>query len=279
MKLKNNFVLILLLALLNGCYEKTEGCLDVHATNFDLDADVACVDCCEFPYLKLQVKNTISLLDSVYLDGNDQPFRYKSIRYFLSDFRLMTSTGGEVQVDQPIGITVLNDLGVQETLNFADDFIIVNAASSPVISIGTFTHPETFVGVKFKVGLDPILDTAKPDDFLPNHALSKTEDGMYDEENLHYFSAKIEIFKDTIAQDTIPRLLTSFVSQGALDVYLPFDDPTILPEGFNLTISLAVDGVHWLESSDVRSDTETKLMNDVFTKLPNSFAVSGVTIK
>ncbi len=287
MKLKNNLVFLLFLLWLSGCYENKEGCLDVRATNFDLDADVPCPNCCTYPSLKLKASHqhhigdtvySVLLLDSFYLDKNDQAFRLKSIRYFLSDFKLISHTGAVVSIDDKIDIEVLNSSGNRELMNFVDDFILINASSAPTITLGTFPHPDTYSGIRFKMGLDPLLDSANPNSFPTNHALSNTGDEMYDFVNGHYLSTKIEIFKDTIPQDTIPRLLTSYASISGGEVNLLFPEPVVLPEGFHLTITLGVDCISWFETSDVRLDTDQALMEQILAKAPHSFSIVKVAV-
>ena len=56
---------------LSACYEPEEGCLDVAAKNFQVDADLNCPDdCCEYPNLKLLLSHRVGP------QGNDEPIRY-----------------------------------------------------------------------------------------------------------------------------------------------------------------------------------------------------------
>lgn len=287
MKLNKNLIVLLLTFLLTGCYEAQEGCLDVRATNFDLEADTACPECCEYPFLKTKASHQhiigeetypVGLMDSVYLDGNGQAFRIKSIRYFLSDFSLIKTTGEAVQVDDHIDILVSDGTGGTVTSTFVDDFILINAASNSTVSIGTFSAPGTYSGIKFKVGLEASIDTALPDEFPDNHPLSNTSDAMYDAINGHYLSTKIEIFQDTTAQDTIPRQIQEFASGGGRDITLSFAENTTIGDGFSATISLGIDCLSWFAESDVRNDSDNELATQVIGKISESISVLEVLV-
>ena len=89
MNLRIGLLSILMAVLLSACYEPTEGCLDVRATNFDLDADEGCADCCTYPELSLRFENVWVYPDSVaplrlhtfYVDAVGNPFRFERIRF------------------------------------------------------------------------------------------------------------------------------------------------------------------------------------------------------
>ena len=50
-------LLFLLACALTGCYEERSGCLDPDAADYDLQADVACPDCCTYPELSVRVSS------------------------------------------------------------------------------------------------------------------------------------------------------------------------------------------------------------------------------
>ena len=63
------FLFICLACCFAGCYEPIEGCLDVRATNFDLNADRSCPDnCCEYPELRLKLLHRYQQIDTYGLD-------------------------------------------------------------------------------------------------------------------------------------------------------------------------------------------------------------------
>ncbi len=290
LKLKNNFIFLLFFSLvLYGCYEPKEGCLDVRATNFDLDADNPCPDCCEYPVFKLKTSHryivddttyyTVRFGDSIYLDGANHPFRLESVRYFLSGFELIKSSGEAVSIEDKIDIEVSDGSGSRMVRSFTDDFVLINAAHSSTITVGTFTQPGTYKGIRFLIGLDPVVDTAIPQYMPENHPLSNTADEMYDAVNGHYYASKIALFKDTVPSDTIPRIIASYASNASQLVDLPFSEEFTLPEGFHLHVTLAVDCISWFDGVDVRSDSDAVVIEKINAALPTSFFVSSISTK
>lgn len=52
-------------SLLGSCYEPIEGCLDPLSSNFQLDADNACDDCCEYPTITVDFNSAWDSIDMV----------------------------------------------------------------------------------------------------------------------------------------------------------------------------------------------------------------------
>ena len=109
----SKILLICNLVVLNACYEDQEGCLDINATNFDVEADINCPDCCTFPMLQLDYQHKAETADTTinfsyesitYQDGAGNPFRVRSVQYYLSDFHLIIPGGDTVQVADTIQI-------------------------------------------------------------------------------------------------------------------------------------------------------------------------------
>ena len=59
--------------LLSGCYEDRKGCLDLRATNFDIDADRECDGCCVYPQLRLVFEHKLSPDSTANLTYNMYP--------------------------------------------------------------------------------------------------------------------------------------------------------------------------------------------------------------
>jgi hypothetical protein len=268
--------------LLPSCYEKKESCLDIRASNFDLEGDIPCEDCCEYPLLELKFLHrnvladtilTIGYSDSTYFDGADNPFRIKNIKYYISNMRLVATDGTEAQVNEEIEInTPQNGL-----VTFKDDFLLVNGSLSSFLTAGSFSEIKTYNKIRFSLGLDNSLESVDPATLPDNHVLTVNQDSsMFDYQNGYYLLANIEIFKDTTAIDTIPRLLEIGAFVGPEEIELSFPEDIILPEGFNFQITLQIDAPSWFESSNVRIDGDEQLYTEIVSKMSQSFSVLEV---
>ena len=286
------FTLAGFLFFLPSCYEKQETCLDIRATNFDFDGDIACTDCCEYPDLKLEfqhrevlVDDTLrigfsgthfdSATDSVYFDGNQQPFRIKSIKYFISNIRLVATDGEEAQINEEIEIQTAS--GLQ---SFKDDFLRVNGSSSSTLTAGSFSVIKSYDKVKFWIGLDEDIDTANPATLPGDHVLSVSLDSsMYDFQNGHYLGANVEIYQDTIATDTVAvELPIVLPGNEPIEVELSFPESVLLPEGFHFEITLLINCPSWFDDANVKGSPSI-LIEKIVSKLSNSISLLEVKVE
>ena len=286
------FSLLAFLFFLPSCYEKKETCLDIRATNFDFDGDIACDDCCEYPDLKMEFQHrevrpddTLqigfsgihfdSTVDSAYFDGNQQPFRIKSIKYFISNIRLVATDGAEEQINEEIEIQTASGLQI-----FKDDFLRVNGSSSSTLNAGSFSVIKSYDKVKFWIGLDEAIDTANPATLPDGHVLSVSLDSsMYDFQNGHYLGANVEIYQDTIATDTVAIELPIFLPNNEpIEVELSFPESVLLPEGFHFKIALLVNCPSWFDDADIKG-SQSILIEKIVSKLPNSISLLEVKVE
>ncbi len=267
----------------SSCYQKQEGCLDIRATNFDLEADIACEDCCEYPDLKLKFLHrevlpdtlyNIGYGDSVYLDGAGNPFRINSLKYYVSNIRLVATDGTEAGVNETIDIVTPNGV-----ITFSNDFLLINGSFSSALTAGSFSTIKTFDKVRFFIGLDSDLQSVDPSTLPDNHVLAINQDtSMYDIQNGMYLIGNYEIFKDTTATDTIPRVLTIPMFLGPVELTLDFPEEIALPEGFDIEISLQVDVPDWFATADVRFSSDQQLFTNIVSKMSETFSVVAVTV-
>jgi len=271
------------LVTVSSCYQKQEGCLDIRATNFDLEADIACEDCCEYPDLKLKFLHrevlpdtifNIGYADSVYVDGAGNPFRINSLKYYVSNIRLLSTDGTEAVVNETIDIETPTGI-----ITFTDDFLLISGSFSSALTAGSFSTIKTFDKIRFFVGLDSDLQSVDPSTLPDNHVLAINQDtSMYDIQNGMYLMGNHEIFKDTTAIDTIVRVLTIPMFYGPVELTLDFPEEIALPEGFDLEISLQVDVPDWFANSDVRFSSDQQLFTNIVSKLSETFSVVAVTV-
>lgn len=271
------------LFLFPSCYEKKETCLDIRATNFDLEGDIACLDCCEYPLLKIKFLHRnveqdatylIGYSDSTYVDGVGQPFRIKSLKYYISNIRMVATDGTEAQVNETIDIQTPS--GKQA---FTDDFLLVNGTFSSFLTAGTFSTIKTYDKVRFSLGLDSALEGVDPSTLPENHVLAVNQDSsMFDLQNGYYLLGNLEIYKDTTAMDTVPRILEIGMFNGPKEVELAFPESILLPEGFNIQVTLLINVPLWFSNADVRLQPDEQLIPNIVSKMSESFILLEVTV-
>jgi len=192
------FLLVIVL-LQTSCFEPTEGCLDIEATNFDASADDACDDCCTYPQLKLSVfhaitkdnwnmtedtcifhASTLAFENEITSQTDSSFYQLDNMLFYLSDFRLVSSTNEVYQVSDTIQLNILDNAVTLEEKDTTviDDFILVKRLNSSY-TLGEFIAPGNFEKIQFKVGLLPRLNTTNPDTLDSSHPLAISRDSMH----------------------------------------------------------------------------------------------------
>lgn len=275
--------------LLPACYEPKEGCLDAQATNFDLEADEACADCCEYPTFQLALQHRIVLIgqaerrfstDSVYYDGTGQPFRFQNIRFYLSNLHLVRADGSEAPVSNNIELDLYDPAGAPRKATVEDNFLLANPAFEQTYTIGPFRQSgNNFVKVRFAIGIEGIANEAIPDSLPDDYPLGRIEEAL----DLHfnpdsgYVFSHIEVLRDTTAADTIPVVLRTGTTPYLRVVELSLPSGGFTPsDGFNTRLTLRVNYVEWFQSLNIRQDTPAQMIEKIVENLANSFSVIAI---
>lgn len=284
MRLANIFIIGCMTFFLSSCYEDQEGCLDIRSSNFDLEADVACDNCCEYPSIKLQFKHqkvladtsySIQFGDSIYYDAAAQPYRLERIKYYVSNIKVETAAGDFIQVTNEINIPVFAN---SETIDstFKDDFIIVNGASTSSLGVGNYiAEKEQIIRLHFDLGLDPIINTTNPES-LSGHPLAYTSDTLYDAANGRYLFSKIAWYEGISEADSIPVQLSISAFETPISLSFDITGPVFFPLGEDITFVLQVNVPLWFSQSNILTDSNTKLTDDIMEGFSNSIDLIGV---
>ena len=272
------------LFFLAACYQPKEGCLNIQAANYDVSADDACADCCEFPKL------TVVLLHQVVLPTLPDTFftfKYKTkypspfdtthyfevqrSRYFLTGFRLVRENGDEVGIRD--SITLEAPAGVPLTVenNFAkaDRDIFQPGVINQIITSGPFRQ------VKFTLGLNPLLIQTDPKSIVKGHPLSTASDTLIYEEGTGYIPNQL-IF----CQDTFPgtdSLVFRFTTPQ--EVLLDLPQPFELDRGFDVKITLRINYIAWFEGIDLQNDTPLTIEQKLEDNLIRAFSVGEIKME
>lgn len=270
--------------LLNGCYEPVEGCLDAGATNFDLDADRDCGNCCSYPLLKVSFTHSwptpddaeaaLKLSPAWYVDGLGQPFRIKSIRYYWSDLALTDISGQARRVTDSIDLRLIQAPGDTIDARVADNFLLAAASGSSARTLGTFPYPATYRRLDAVFGVIEPANRAAPASLPQGHPLAPQLGSQHISGAEGYVFAKIELYRDTAATDTTPVVLHigGTASLRLLSLALPGE--IALPQGVNAALRIQTDYSRWFSGVNIRGDT-TALKQAILNQLPGSFSVAA----
>ena len=148
-------LLIFILAMFNsGCNIRMEGCLDLAAENFDLNADKPCDGCCTYPSVTVSLSqkwNDINFrTDTFYTDRYGKPFVINDLRYILSSFT-WTGIEGEVHTIDSSEVACGTNM-----IGFTHDIVIVEPRKF-VYVLDTFRLYPTINEIQLKAGWKPEL--------------------------------------------------------------------------------------------------------------------------
>ena len=281
--LERIFWLGILLFLITGCYENKVDCLDVRASDFAIDADEPCSDCCEFPVLRLQFQHKVQIndstiynltyADSVYYDGAGNPFRINNIQYYISEAHLFRVNGAEEETQDSIELEIFLDGNRTILKYFEDNFNIVNPGSFQGSEAGTFAKSGVYNRIRLAIGLagdaNKVIPTLAPE----GHPLADLD--MYTNPDSGYIFNSLELFRDTTAADTIPYMLNILTPENLVYVDLDFPEIFFLANGAEARVTIRVNYLKWFEGVNIKGDREEMIRN-IVDSIAHSFSVIEV---
>lgn len=263
------FYLLGLILFFGSCYEKKEGCLEVLASNFDLEADINCCEnendcCCEYPVLTLSIKQQYGAgnlsTTQTYLTNHDQPFQLERIKFFISDVRL-TDGMNTYTVDDSLLV-----LARDGQSSFEPDDITLIGSNLFSVRLGTLSRPGTYTRLEFTVGLTEPERSADRDQFDSEHPLAQDE--LRDTINNQWLIYDVGWIPDTLTGEVTHLTLPADTS---IPVSLPIDvskDP-----GDNITIPIAIDYSKWFAEIDIAADDQETISQKILAGLAASFTI------
>jgi hypothetical protein len=268
-----------------ACAQPNRDCLDIRATNFAVDADEACSGCCIYPQLRLDLLHKFQIGDSlynfvpstgIYADGAGNAFRFKDIRFYISELRLLRSDGAEVTLDGRL--TLRKAVAGSDSLKVEveDNFMLATPASLGRIVVGAFRDGGTITGVKFKVGIDEPARSADPASAPAAHPLRVQSVPMWTEAQ-GYLAQRMEIIVGTAPSDTIPKVFEFGGINSVQSIALNLAQPFSVPPGFNIALTLRIDYSWWFRNVNLVTDPSGEMFRKIADNLPNSFTVTSIT--
>lgn len=245
---------ILYIVLCFGCYEAQEGCLDLRAVNFDIEADRDC--CCEFPELRVVFDHLAegeNLDTSLWLINDfGQNFKIQSASFHLSNFFLTDSLDNTYQIADSIYVN---------GQYYPDDFVLIQNNRFTFV-VGIFLPAGNFSEVVFQMGLSEVIKQADPAFFPEGHTLD-TSQALYDPMT-GYLDWQI-----TFAVDSLNPTLLS-LSGSDLNFEIRRDIELDKENGVNVALVFTVDYYRWLRNVDFKNDSENLIIRKIGDNIPFS---------
>lgn len=269
-----------LIFIFSACYEPTDGCLDVAATNFDVTADNDCCSttedcCCNYPSLNLAISHKVGegnlvLGDSATYDSI-QYFKIIDAKIYLSDFGLIQSDGTRFGVTDTISIYQLQGLDTVSCV-VEDNFILVDRNSSNPFSfnLGGFINAGPVDSLRFLIGLEDKNNLAIPEKMPSDHPLAIQNDSMYWDSSRGYIFSKIRLVKNIAQGDTTTYeigLPTEPISVG-----LPYFQT--IEFGFDITIPIEINYANWFQGINFAVDSDEEIQTKIVNNLSKAFQIT-----
>lgn len=249
----NNFavksVFWIAMMLLISCYQQKEGCLDIHATNFDASADVNC--CCDYPRLQLNFihKTNTKLYNSDDTLSNDlgQAYKINSFSIYMSGFSFKTANGKIISTTDTIRIPSKTD-----SIVLNKDIALVRPITNNIL-LGRLIQTDDFTEIDFNIGVPQAANQADISRIPESSNLSTQPDSMFTP-NLGYISIRYTIsdlagnLKELRIYDVIPLqfnlLLTNKIAE-------------------NTCLQLEIDHSYLMHDIDILNDSNILIENKI----------------
>jgi len=275
-KQKRNFLfyglplILFWIMLLPACYEPVEGCLDAAATNFDVDADDPCLDCCSYPELIVSFTHTAGeaflSADSLYTSRTQKPYRIKDVKFYLSSFRLVDDAGNVFGVEDKVELNVLQN-GVEELVELEDNFQLVRRSSSK-LTFGEFRESGNFERVLFFVGVNPDANNANPNSLPDDHPLRIEPDSLHWDQQAGYIFNRTIIQPDTSSADELTIEIGSIPNLVLVDLAFAKS----INRGTDTEISILIDYLEWFKGIDFEA-SEASIRQKIVENTEGAFSI------
>lgn len=222
-----------------GCNTREQGCLNPDASNFDLNAEKACDDCCTFPSASITLSQkwndeNFFTADTFY-DVHSNPYRILDLQYFLSSFAWENIDGQLFTVDST------NADCAGEPLRYTNDIVAIRPTLFKY-PLGSFRTAEEVDSLRFHVGL--VEDFTCLEDTLSSTPVILTPSSPLwnpNTESLSTIRLVLDRFRTDSLQDTV-----------FIDVHHTFElaYPVVMKRGTDHSFLLTANYALWFATVD-----------------------------
>ncbi len=223
-----------------GCISRTEGCLDPGASNYDLEAERSCPDCCTYPTVNLEWSpkwgaDNFSTSDT-FADVAGRPYLIRDIRFLLESWTWTDAEGMLYSVDS----SVIACSGAEIT--WAADHVQV-IPTQFVYPIGTVRAFPQMTALRFAAGPTRDYTCLDPDDSATPDFL--TADGpLWDPKTETLSTLRLVLQTDLAAPQT-----DTLYFHDLLTVELPY--ALAFERGRSPRFRLTADYSQWFAAADI----------------------------
>ena len=261
---RNLFYLFLVFTIFS-CAQDEEGCIDVRAKNFNIEADKNC--CCTYPVMSVEISPIFGETSTPFRAGlpynfpGEPVFKVLEHQIYLRGVSQVNGTGEEFKITDELDLCIQDEVGNPEgNVRIRDDVFLYKLGSLRS-EIGTFPEPGSYTSLSFNSSLGDTLRFACTQDLPSGHPL---RDGRMNENNSRLIDLLLYVIPDTLSsQDTL--YLRSELNGVEVDVIGSY----VIPERTDFLIPLTLDYKVLLKDVDFKNDSEqtivTKLNNNLTT--------------
>ena len=273
------FIYLVLISI--SCADPEEGCIDVLARNFDLEADLDCClveeeCCCTYPSLRLNLfyKGTATdtlgqaatniRLDQYYpLENLTDSVRIDSFSLFISNLQIISNTEADtLQLIESLELSFIDAEGEEQSSSFQDNIALVSMPAFSV-DIGTYRSDISFDEVLFDIGLRPALASIDPTSVDNNHPLGGEYTVLFDSTTMRFLTGRIGFtLKNGEMEQVYAQNLDPFKSDSE-----QFLSPISINKGENLDILMRINVLDIFKGIifDIPSDDAALILNENLT--------------
>lgn len=282
----NNYWIVLIpviLSMLPACYQRQEGCLDITAVNFDVEADRPCADCCEYPNLTLEFQHRVILPDTelvfqydslYYLENQpDVFFRFRRIRFYVSNLEFRNANSVATLSDS-LEMLVPDGMGDSLEVRIPDNVMLVDKEQFSSRELGSFRGSGFFDQIRFWVGVGPLVQQADPNTAPEGHPLRIQPDSLNWSAGEGYIAANLILLRDPGSEDsTQVKLIDPQL------VVLPLNPPVEIKPGFDLRLRLRINYLAWLEGLNLATASEAEIAQQIAQQIANGFYSAEIILE
>ncbi|HQU58527.1 MAG TPA: hypothetical protein PLU64_05005, partial [Saprospiraceae bacterium] len=158
-----------------------------------------------------------------------------------------------------------------------DNFSLASPRVTQNYTIGTLRKSGEVREIRFDLGVAGLANQAGPASFPDNHPLGLIDSSLYFNQDSGYVFQYIELFRDTIAADTVPATLRIGTTPYLREVRLPVSFTKA--RGYHIQVNMQADYSYWFQNIDARQDSPMALIDKIVANQAQGFSILDIELK